>query len=131
LHPDAGSYKKLACVDDCGSEGPALILGRFKNGAVMTNTPLKKVKNFGPVTLAEFEAMGLTTLEQVKLLGFDETCRKWIQYFPDRLNANAFIGIICAIEDTVWTKATSEQRRTAHAMVKELKSEFGRALKSK
>lgn len=88
-------------------------------------TPLKSVKNFGPVTLAEFESMGLSTLEQVKKLGFEETCRKWVQYYPERLNANAFIGVICSIEDIVWTKATEEQRRSAHSMANLLRSEYG------
>lgn len=91
----------------------------------MKSTPLKKVKNFGPVTLAEFESMGITTLEEISNLGFDETCRKWVQYYPERLNANAFIGVICAMEETVWTKATTEQRRMAHAMVKLLRNEYG------
>ena len=88
-------------------------------------TRLTRVKNFGPVTRAEFKSMGIETLEQVKTLGFEETCRTWVQYYPERLNANAFIGVICAIEDTVWTKATSEQRRIAHALVKEMKHDFG------
>lgn len=87
--------------------------------------PLSRVKNFGPVTRAEFESMGLTTLEQVKNLGFEDTCRRWVQYYPERLNANAFIGVICSIEDTVWSKATLQQRREAHAMVRELRFESG------
>ncbi len=88
-------------------------------------TPLKKVKNFGPVTSAEFEAMGITTLEQIGKLGFEETCRKWVEYFPERLNANAFLGIICSLEETVWTKATTEQRQLAHEMVALLRREYG------
>ncbi len=90
-----------------------------------SSTPLKKVKNFGPVTLAEFESMGLITLEQVKSLGIEDVCRTWVQYYPERLNANAFIGVICSIENSVWTKANSDQRRAAHAMVKLLRSEYG------
>lgn len=88
-------------------------------------TPLKKVKNFGPVTLAEFESMGITTREQILSLGFEETCRKWVQYYPERLNANAFIGIICSIEGEVWSKATAAQRRSAHTLVKMLRAEYG------
>lgn len=88
-------------------------------------TPLSKVKNFGPVTLAEFNSMGLTTLEEVKRLGFEDTCRKWIQFYPERLNANAFLGVICSIDDTVWTKATPEHRHMAHSMAKLLRSEYG------
>ncbi len=87
--------------------------------------PLSKVKNFGPVTLAEFESMGIHTLEQIKDLGFEDTCRKWIEYYPERLNANAFLGVICSIEETVWTKATAEQRQTAHTMAAALRREFG------
>lgn len=88
-------------------------------------TPLNRVKNIGPVTLAEFKSMGLTTLEQVRRLGFEEVCRKWVQHYPERLNANAFVGVICSIEDTVWTKATVAQRREAHAMAKTLRQESG------
>ncbi len=88
-------------------------------------TPLGRVKNFGPVTRGEFESMNLTKLEQVKSLGFEDTCRRWVQFYPNRLNANAFLGVICSIENTVWTKATSHQRSQAHSMVKMLRAEFG------
>jgi hypothetical protein len=89
------------------------------------STPLSKVKNFGPVTLGEFEAMGLKTLEQVVALGFEDTCRRWVEYFPERLNANAFIGVVCSIDGTVWTSATAGQRTQAHRMVQLLRAEFG------
>ena len=88
-------------------------------------TPLSKVKNFGPVTTVEFEAMGLKTLEQVVELGFEDTCRRYVLYYPERLNANAFIGVICAIEDTVWTQATERQRKLARDLVKLMKYELG------
>ncbi len=97
----------------------------------LANTPLSKVKNFGPVCLNEFEAMGILSLEQIQRLGFEQTCRKWVDHFPSRLNANAFVGILCALEGVVWTKATQNQRKTAHALVKKLKSELGLIKKSK
>ncbi|MCB0413753.1 MAG: hypothetical protein KDD50_05440 [Bdellovibrionales bacterium] len=87
--------------------------------------PLKDVKNFGPVTLAEFEAMGIFYLDEIETLGFEDTCRKWVENFPDRLNANAFLGIACAIDRTIWTKATSTQRALAHNLVEELRNELG------
>ncbi len=87
-------------------------------------TPLKKVKNFGPVTAGELNSIEIVTIGQVRKLGFEETCRKWVQYYPERLNANAFLGIVCSIENTVWTKATAEQRKMAHSMVRLLRSEF-------
>lgn len=69
--------------------------------------------------------MGLTTVEQIFELGFEEVCRRWIQYYPERLNANAFLAVACLLEDTVWTKATPDQRRAAHGLVQQLRSEFG------
>jgi TfoX/Sxy family transcriptional regulator of competence genes len=88
-------------------------------------TPLKKIKNFGPVTSSEFSSMGILTLGDLRALGFEETCRRWVQYYPQRLNANAFLGVICTLEETVWTKASPEQRKMAHSMAKSLRQEFG------
>lgn len=87
------------------------------------STPLNKVKNFGRVTLAEFESMGIATLEQIKKMGWEETCRHWIQYYPERLNANAFVGIITAVEGITWAKATSEHKAEVRRLVTELRRE--------
>ena len=86
---------------------------------------ISKIKNFGPITSAELNSIGITTLEQIEKLGFEETCRKYVQFYPERLNANAFIGILCAIEGMVWTKATIAQRMRAKNLVLSLKLEFG------
>lgn len=86
--------------------------------------PLKNVKNFGPVTLVEFDAMGIIFLDEIITLGFEETCRQWVQYFPERLNANAFMGIACAIDGVVWTKATAEHKALAHSLVRQLRKEY-------
>ncbi len=89
-----------------------------------SRTPLRRVKNFGPVTSAELESIGLVYMDQLEALGFEDTCRKWVEFYPERLNANAFLGIICALEQTVWTKATPDQRAQAHGMVKLLRQEY-------
>lgn len=85
--------------------------------------PLKKVKNFGPVCCAEFESLGLQYLDQIEILGFENTCRQWVEYFPERLNANAFLGVACALDGVVWTQAHSEHRAMAHNLVKVLRQE--------
>ena len=90
-----------------------------------SQTPLGKVKNFGPVTTAEFKAMGFEFLEQLATYDYETLCRKWVERFPQRLNANAFLGIICTLEGVVWTKATARQRKLAHSLVKRLKAEYG------
>ena len=86
-------------------------------------TPLSKVKNFEPVTAADFAAMGLKTLEQVVELGWEDTCRRFVLYFPQRWNAEVFIGIICGIAGT--SEATDRQRNMANDLVKLMKYELG------
>lgn len=87
--------------------------------------PLKGLKNFGPVTYSEFESMGILYLDQIQNLGFEDTCRKWVQYYPERLNANAFLGIACVLDGVIWTKATIEHRKIAKRLVAELRKDFG------
>jgi hypothetical protein len=93
--------------------------------AAPPGTLLSTVKNFGPVTLAEFHAMGFDTLEQLEALGFEEVCRRWVQRFPQRLNANAFLGVVTALEGVVWTQASASQRAAARALVAEMRRELG------
>ncbi|HEX4923625.1 MAG TPA: hypothetical protein VFV50_06045 [Bdellovibrionales bacterium] len=83
------------------------------------------MKNFGPVCSAELKAIGLEYFDQVQELGFEETCRLWVQSFPERLNANAFLGIASALDETVWTKATPSHRAAAHNLVRLLRAEQG------
>lgn len=87
--------------------------------------PLKGLKNFGPVTFAEFDSMGILYLDQIEKLGFEDTCRRWIQYYPERLNANAFLGIACALDGVAWTNATTAHRSMARSLVSILRKEFG------
>jgi hypothetical protein len=93
--------------------------------------PLAQVKNFGPVTLAEFHALGLFTLEQLEELGFEEVCRKWVERYPERLNANAFLGVVTALEETVWTQASQSQKAAARRMAEGLRHELGRGAKQR
>lgn len=92
---------------------------------VMANTPLSQIKNFGPVTLAEFEAIGLHTLEALQELGWEEVCRKWVESFPERVNVNAFIGVITTLDGMVWTQATASQKAQARRLVNDIRKEWG------
>ena len=86
-------------------------------------TELSKVKNFGPVTLPELEAIGFKSVEELQELGAEEVCRKWISYFPERLNANAFLAVVATIEGVVWTKATPGMRGEARRLAAMLRVE--------
>ena len=89
------------------------------------NIPLSKLVNFGPVTLPEFKAMGLTTFGQLEDLGWEAVCRKWVEHFPERLNANAFIGVIATLEGISWTKVSASDRARARLLVSELRQDYG------
>lgn len=89
------------------------------------DVPLSKLVNFGPVTLPEFEAMGLHTFGDLEDLGWEEVCRKWVENFPERLNVNAFIGVIATLEGISWTKISASDRAKARNLVAQLKREYG------
>lgn len=87
--------------------------------------PLSKLINFGPVTLSEFESMGIKTFGQLEAIGWENVCRKWVEYYPERLNVNAFIGIIATLEGISWTKITLSDKAKARNLVNELRQEYG------
>lgn len=86
---------------------------------------LRQVPNFGPVTLAEFKTMGIVSMDQIGALGAEGTARLWVQNFPQRLNANAFLGIVTALQGVVWTQANEEHRAQARALTNLLRAEAG------
>jgi hypothetical protein len=85
------------------------------------NTPLSKLINFGPVTLPELESVGFKTLGDLRRVGWENVCRKWVEFYPERLNVNAFIGIIAVLDGIVWTKISASQRAQARSLVNKLK----------
>jgi hypothetical protein len=87
-------------------------------------TSLSQLLNFGPVTLPELEAIGLKTLGDIRRIGWEDVCRRWAETFPERLNVNAFIGIIAALDGIVWTKITNSQRDQARRLVNSLRKEL-------
>jgi hypothetical protein len=100
--------------------------GSSRPGRSGERVRLKNVKNFGPVCLREFHAMGIEYLDQIERLGFEETCRLWVERYPVRLNANAFLGVACVLDGVVWTKASAVHRTMAHDLVRVMRREEGR-----
>ena len=91
----------------------------------MAKKRLSDVKNFGPVTLPELESLGFQFVEDLQRVGFEEVCRKWVEYFPERLNANAFLAVIVTIGEITWTKATPSMRAEARSFARMLRTERG------
>jgi hypothetical protein len=88
-------------------------------------TPLARVKNIGPVTLPELEALGFRYIEDLEAAGFEEVCRRWVQHFPKRLNANAFLGVMATLEGVVWTQASPAMKAAARSLAKRMRAELG------
>jgi hypothetical protein len=87
-------------------------------------TLLSDIKNFGPITLPEINSLGFKYVEDLESVGFEEVCRKWVEYYPERLNANAFLGVLATLEGIVWTKATPKMRAQARNLAKRFRKEF-------
>ena len=87
--------------------------------------PLTQVLNFGPVTRVELESVGIMTLDQIEDLGFEETARRWVEKYPERLNVNAFIGIVATLDGVSWTRVNSAQKAKARALVNKMRAELG------
>lgn len=88
-------------------------------------TPLGEVVNFGPVTLREFAAIGLTSVDQLERLGADEVCRRYVERFPERLNVNAVAGVVATLEGVPWTRLSPGGKALARCIVDDLKAHFG------
>lgn len=102
-----------------------ILISEIEDALERANTPLSRLINFGPVTLPEFEAIGIRTFGQLEELGWEEVCRRWVENFPERLNVNAFIGIIATFEGIPWTKISPSEKAQARRWVNELRREFG------
>ena len=83
--------------------------------------------NFGPVTLPEFTAIGITTVDQIERLGAEETCRRYVERYPERLNVAAFLGVVATLEGVPWTKISPGGRALARRIADTLRAEFGGA----
>lgn len=78
----------------------------------------------GPVTSAELASIGIRTVEEMRDLGWEEVCIRWVEAFPLRLNLNAFHGVQAAIEGIDWRDLDEDAKRRA----RQLRDRMARAL---
>ena len=69
--------------------------------------------------------MGLNTYGQLEDLGWEGVCRRWVEEYPERLNVNAFIGIIATLEGIAWTQISPSDRAKARLLVNQLRQDYG------
>ena len=111
-------------TDDKKHRSKRKTVSQIESSETARATPLSKLVNFGPVTLPEFKSMGISTFGQLEDLGWEAVCRKWVEHFPERLNANAFIGVIATLEGISWTKVSPSDRSKARSLVRLLRQEY-------
>lgn len=122
---EAENREKVACNMPQDRRKSRITVSELESNETARSTPLSRLVNFGPVTLREFTAMGLLTYGQLEDLGWEEVCRKWVESFPERLNVNAFIGVIATLEGIPWTRISKSDRAKARNLVSLLRQEYG------
>ena len=81
----------------------------------------------GPVTSPELASIGIQTVEEMRELGWEEVCMRWVEAFPLRLNLNAFHGVQAAIEGIDWRDLDADSKRRARQLRDRLARELGPA----
>ncbi len=64
--------------------------------------PRPLTRLLGPTCDPELASIGIETLDDLRELGWEEVCARWADAYPLRLNVNAFVGVVAAIEGVDW-----------------------------
>src|SRR5262249_34150250 len=83
-----------------------------------------KARPFGPTTVRELETLGLGTPEQVRAAGWPDAFDRWVEAFPARLNVNAAVGILAAVDDVDWQELPLARREEARRVVEALRTQL-------
>jgi DNA transformation protein len=86
-------------------------------------TDIERAINIGPVLGAELRAAGITTVEDLRPLGYMAAWRRVHAVAPDRDCANSCLALAGAIEGVRWMKLPAEVRARIAA---EARQEVGR-----
>lgn len=117
---DSGNESKLGRVLKSQNK----IIENKKNRYKIGETPIEEAKNLGPVTGAEFRSVGISTVEQLKSLGWEKSISMWISHYPHRIHMMAVYAVIGAVFDQSFRELDPELKAEAKAFIKEFKSDF-------
>lgn len=85
-------------------------------------TPIIKAKNLGPQVEKELAKLGITTLEQIKDIGWEKMCFEYAQAYPNRLNLNLFYAILGAVKNIDWRELKPSDKEKAKELLLALKT---------
>lgn len=84
-------------------------------------TPIEASRNLGIATGADFRSVDISTLEQLKRIGYERALNKVCDLYPHRLNLNFFYAVIGAVEDQDWKKLDPDLKAQAKDLLIQLK----------
>ena len=76
----------------------------------MVTTPINQAINIGPILSRELRQVGITTLEDLRAVGYLEAWRRVHSFNPDRDCGNSCLALAGAIADVRWMKLPNETR---------------------
>lgn len=89
------------------------------------STPISQCRNLGFVSERELNSIGISSFEEMRELGWEQVCEKYISCYPERLNLNMITSIIGALFDQDWRKLDSDLKVQAKRFLKVLKERKG------
>ena len=85
---------------------------------------MKKIEdtlNFGPVSTKALNDIGITTLEELKRKGWEETFLELVTVHPRFINLNMLKAIIGATQGKHWNNISSKDLKKAKELISYLK----------
>lgn len=82
---------------------------------------MMEARNLGPVSVRELGRCGIHTLAQLREMGWKEACLLWVEYYPARINLNAFRSVIGAIYGVNWNRIPPAEDAEARRLVEDLR----------
>lgn len=88
------------------------------------NTPIEAAKNLGVVSGAELRALGIDTVERLKQIGWERAFTQWCEAYPQRLNGNAVLALVGAVEEQDRRQLDADLKGEAQSLLRELKRDW-------
>jgi uncharacterized protein YdeI (YjbR/CyaY-like superfamily) len=87
-------------------------------------TPIEHARNIGPVCGSELRSIGISTVEKLQSVGWEDVFCQICEKYPNRLNLNMAVGLAAAVENQDWKKISPNLKARAKLLLLQLKRDF-------
>lgn len=84
-------------------------------------TPIEQGNSLGPKSGAALREAGVSTVEELVELGWEEALLRLVELSPRFVNLNMAYALIAAAEDVHWQALSTGQKAKARAVVERLR----------